>query len=117
MTSNLHLEEFGNFQPMLAHCAIPCNGALPCLKICDCPKRRMWHREDQQCTKMSDEVGRQLWSHHDHDLAGNTISLKFRVGKFYSTIYHLNHFHIFIYLFYNCRSRRDIRGRILQVHK
>ena len=70
-----HFYQIGRFRPMLVHCPIPCNGALPCLKICDCGKRRMRHRKNHACKKMSVAVGRQLWSNHDLDLPGKIISL------------------------------------------
>lgn len=72
-TSGNPLENFGLFPPILAYCPSamkPCNGKIPCINTCGCPRSSQMLLPSGKCTDVSEKVSEQLLNNYGRPLKG-----------------------------------------------
>ena len=71
------IENFGNFQPELAFCPSsmkPCNGKIPCINTCGCPRKGQMLNSSGACVDISEEVSTQLINNYEDASNGGILS-------------------------------------------
>ena len=73
-----NVEDFGLFQPELAFCPSsmkPCNGKIPCINTCGCPRKGQMLNSSGACVDISEEVSRQLTNNYEVASNGGISSI------------------------------------------
>ena len=72
-----NVENFGLFQPELAFCPSsmkPCNGKIPCINTCGCPRKGQMLKSSGACVDISEEVSTQLINNYEDASNGGILS-------------------------------------------
>ena len=72
-----NVEDFGLFQPELAFCPSsmkPCNGKIPCINTCGCPRKGQMLNSSGACVDISEEVSTQLINNYEDASNGGILS-------------------------------------------
>ena len=70
-----NIENFGGYYPELAYCSsvfTPCNGKIPCIKTCGCPRNDQMLLPSGECQDISKEASKQLTNNYGLDAKGKT---------------------------------------------
>ena len=72
-----NIENFGGYYPELAYCSSvlsPCNGKIPCINTCGCPRNNQMLLPSGECQDISEEVSKQLTNNYGLDMEGKINS-------------------------------------------